>query len=162
LIIVRSMSKHCGVPGLRLGYCYSANDQFLERMRYLLPTWNINTVAEYLLTLLPPTDEAYHVARRRLIDDVQWFYDQLCPMERFYVYPTGANFVLIRVENGMTAHELQMLLLREYRLYVRDCTNKRGMDAYHIRVASQGREKDRRLVDALRELDRRSPAETHS
>jgi len=25
LLIVRSMSKHCGVPGLRLGYCYSAN-----------------------------------------------------------------------------------------------------------------------------------------
>jgi histidinol-phosphate/aromatic aminotransferase/cobyric acid decarboxylase-like protein len=24
LLIVRSMSKHCGVPGLRLGYCYSA------------------------------------------------------------------------------------------------------------------------------------------
>ena len=23
LLIVRSMSKHCGVPGLRLGYCYS-------------------------------------------------------------------------------------------------------------------------------------------
>jgi histidinol-phosphate/aromatic aminotransferase/cobyric acid decarboxylase-like protein len=27
LLIVRSMSKHCGVPGLRLGYCYSANLQ---------------------------------------------------------------------------------------------------------------------------------------
>ncbi len=25
LLLVRSMSKHCGVPGLRLGYCYSGN-----------------------------------------------------------------------------------------------------------------------------------------
>ena len=25
LLMVRSMSKHCGVPGLRLGYCYSGN-----------------------------------------------------------------------------------------------------------------------------------------
>jgi threonine-phosphate decarboxylase len=39
-------------------------------------------------------------------------------------------------------------------MYVRDCTNKLGMDAFHIRVASQGREKDTRLVEALRTLVR--------
>jgi histidinol-phosphate/aromatic aminotransferase/cobyric acid decarboxylase-like protein len=32
---------------------------------------------------------------------------------------------------------------------VRDCSNKIGMDDFHIRVASQGREKDERLVEAL-------------
>jgi len=37
-------------------------------------------------------------------------------------------------------------------MYVRDCSNKLGMDAYHIRVASQGRDKDARLVEALRAL----------
>ena len=33
LLLVRSMSKHCGVPGLRLGYCYSENLYVLNRMR---------------------------------------------------------------------------------------------------------------------------------
>jgi len=32
---------------------------------------------------------------------------------------------------------------------VRDCSNKIGMDDFHIRVASQGAEKDSRLVEAL-------------
>jgi histidinol-phosphate/aromatic aminotransferase/cobyric acid decarboxylase-like protein len=68
------------------------------------------------------------------------------------VYPTGANFLLFEVQNGMTARELQMRLLLEHEMYVRDCTNKLGMDAFHIRVASQGREKDMRLVEALRTL----------
>jgi len=45
LLIVRSMSKHCGVPGLRLGYCYSANLYILNRLRRFLPTWNLNTLA---------------------------------------------------------------------------------------------------------------------
>jgi threonine-phosphate decarboxylase len=52
----------------------------------------------------------------------------------------------------MTAAELQALLLRDHKLYVRDCSNKIGMDQYHIRVASQGRDKDSKLVSALQKL----------
>jgi threonine-phosphate decarboxylase len=152
LLIVRSMSKHCGVPGLRLGYCYSANLYILNRLRRFLPTWNLNTLAQYFLSLLPDGDAAYHKGRKRLIGDVKQLYDDLRTMPQLEVYPTGANFLLFKVQNGMTARELQMRLLVEHEMYVRDCSNKLGMDAFHIRVASQGREKDKRLVEALRTL----------
>ena len=52
----------------------------------------------------------------------------------------------------MTAAKLQERLLKEHGLYVRDCSNKIGMDDFHIRVASQGAEKDARLVEALHTL----------
>jgi len=152
LLIVRSMSKHCGVPGLRLGYCYSANLYILNRLRRFLPTWNLNTLAQYFLSLLPDGDAAYHEGRKRLIGDVKKLYEDLRTMPQLEVYPTGANFLLFKVQNGMTARELQMRLLVEHEMYVRDCSNKLGMDAFHIRVASQGREKDKRLVEALRTL----------
>jgi threonine-phosphate decarboxylase len=152
LLIVRSMSKHCGVPGLRLGYCYSANLYVLNRMRRFVPTWNLNTLAQYFLSLLPGTDTDYHKARMRLISDVDWLYSSLKAMPKLNVYPTGANFVLFQIKNGLTAAELQGLLLREHLLYVRDCSNKVGMDNFHIRVASQGRDKDAKLVQALQSL----------
>lgn len=152
LLIVRSMSKHCGVPGLRLGYCYSANLYILNRLRRFLPTWNLNTLAQYFLSLLPGADDAYHEGRKRLIGDVTHLYNELRTIPRLDVYPTGANFVLFKVQNGMTANELQTRLLAEHEMYVRDCSNKLGMDEFHIRVASQGREKDNRLVEALRRL----------
>jgi threonine-phosphate decarboxylase len=152
LLIVRSMSKHCGVPGLRLGYCYSSNLYVLNRLRRFVPTWNLNTLAQYFLSLLPATDAAYHEGRKCLIADVRSLYDALKSIPRLQVYPTGANFVLFKICNGMTAGELQARLLNDYGMYVRDCSNKLGMDAYHIRVASQGREKDARLVEALRTL----------
>jgi threonine-phosphate decarboxylase len=152
LLIVRSMSKHCGVPGLRLGYCYSANLYILNRLRRFLPTWNLNTLAQYFLSLLPPTDAEYHVARKRLMGDVRVLHDALAALPALDVYPTGANFVLFKITNGTTATALQGHLLEEHRLYVRDCSNKVGMDRFHIRVASQGREKDARLVEALRAL----------
>lgn len=150
LLIVRSMSKHCGVPGLRLGYCYSANLYVLNRLRRFMPTWNLNTLAQYFLSLLPATDTEYHEGRKRLIEDVRHLYRSLKSIPGIDVYPTGANFVLFKICNGMTATELQSRLLSEHGMYVRDCSNKLGMDAYHIRVASQGREKDARLVEALR------------
>ncbi|HEY6441795.1 MAG TPA: histidinol-phosphate transaminase [Candidatus Acidoferrales bacterium] len=154
LLIVRSMSKHCGVPGLRLGYCYSSNLFVLNRLRRFVPTWNLNTLAQYFLSLLPPTDAAYHEGRKRLIADARWLYGNLRTIPQLQVYPTGANFVLFKIENGMTATELQARLLADHQMYVRDCSNKLGMDSFHIRVASQGREKDARLVEALRTLVR--------
>ena len=152
LLIVRSMSKHCGVPGLRLGYAYSGNLYLLNRLRRFVPTWNLNTLAEYFLSLLPHTDAAYQEGRKRLIGDVALLYSSLRSIPGLDVYPTGANFVLFKIETGMTAAELQKRLLIEHKMYVRDCTNKVGMDQFHIRVASQGREKDARLVEALRAL----------
>ena len=152
LLLVRSMSKHCGVPGLRLGYCYSENLYVMNRMRRFIPTWNVNTLAQYFLSLLPPTDADYHEARKRLISDVRCLYNALQAISGIDVYPTGANFVLFKIKGSMTAGELQGLLLREHRMYVRDCSNKIGMDNSHIRVASQGREKDAKLVEALQML----------
>jgi threonine-phosphate decarboxylase len=152
LLIVRSMSKHCGVPGLRLGYCYSGNLHLLNRLRRFIPTWNLNTLAEYFLSLLPPTDAAYHEARTHLMADVRWLYAALQSIRGIDVYPTGATFILFKVTMGMTAGQLQSRLLEQHHMYVRDCSNKVGMDDRHIRVASQGRDKDSRLVEALRAL----------
>jgi histidinol-phosphate/aromatic aminotransferase/cobyric acid decarboxylase-like protein len=149
LLLVRSMSKHCGVPGLRLGYCYSGNLYVLNRLRQYIPTWNVNTLAQYFLSLLPSTNAAYHESRKRLIGDVRWLFNALRAIAGIEVYPTGANFVLFKIKGGMTAAELQGLLLTEHGMYVRDCSNKIGMDNFHIRVASQGREKDSKLVEAL-------------
>jgi threonine-phosphate decarboxylase len=152
LLLVRSMSKHCGVPGLRLGYCYSGNLFILNRLRQYIPTWNVNTLAQYFLSLLPSTDAAYHEGRKRLIADVGWLYNALRAIPGIHVYPTGANFVLFKIKGGMNATELQARLLDEHGMYVRDCSNKIGMDDFHIRVASQGRENDSKLVGALQTL----------
>ncbi|MDR1678822.1 MAG: histidinol-phosphate aminotransferase family protein [Prevotellaceae bacterium] len=154
LMLLRSMSKHCGVPGLRLGYCCSANAGFLAEIRRHIPSWNINTLAEYFLSQLKRSDSVYHHARLRVIADARCLYNELRKIDGIYVYPTGSNFVMIKLLFGMKAAELQQILLEEYYAYVRDCSNKTGLDIYHIRVASQGWKKDKKLIDALRKIIR--------
>jgi len=156
LIIVRSMSKHCGVPGLRLGYCCTANTDFLKKIRAVLPVWNINTLAEYFLSQLKNTDKEYNIARKRVIDDVQDLYQQLKKIDGLEVYPTGSNFIFVKIKWGATAYQVQMQLLEEYGVYVRDCSNKVGLDKYHIRVASQGRKKDKFLIKALADIAKKA------
>ena len=152
LLIVRSMSKNYGVPGLRLGFCYSRNRAMLERLRRLTPTWNLNILAEYFLTLLPGSSAAYRESLAQVNSDVAVLSEALSAIPGISVYPTGSNFVLIRIDGGFTAAELQARLLDDHLMYIRDCSNKVGLDDRHVRVASQGRELDARLVDALREL----------
>jgi threonine-phosphate decarboxylase len=152
VIIVRSMSKHCGVPGLRLGYCCTANQDLLKRLRQLTPVWNVNTLAEYFISQLGDTDEEYQIARLKVIRDIRFLYSELKDIKGFFTYPTGSNFVLIKIECGLTATDLQHILLEDYHLYVRDCSNKAGMDNCHIRVASQGKRKDKFLIAALKEI----------
>ena len=152
LLIVRSMSKHYGVPGLRLGFCFSRNRAMLERLRRLVPTWHLNILAEYFLTLLPATDAAYRESLQRVTADVGRLRDELSTIPGLFVYPTGSNFVLFRIEGETTAAELQARLLADHLMYVRDCSNKVGMDDRHVRVASLGLAADTRLVAALRGL----------
>ncbi|MFO7869672.1 MAG: histidinol-phosphate transaminase [Bacteroidales bacterium] len=154
VIIIRSMSKHCGIPGLRLGYCCSSRSDIIARMKKMVPLWNINTLAEYFITLLVQTNDMYHAMRKRVIAEVADLYCDLQKIRGFYVYKTGCNFVMIKIECGLTAFELQKKLLEDYWIYVRDCTNKIGLDAYHIRVSSQGKAKDALLIDALSSISK--------
>ncbi|WP_297096847.1 histidinol-phosphate transaminase [uncultured Draconibacterium sp.] len=152
LIIVRSMSKHCGVPGLRLGYCCTANQEYLKQIRNALPVWNINTLAEYFLTQLKDTDVEYHNARKHVISDVRELHEALCKIDGYEVYPSNSNFILLKVKFAMSAYDLQMKLLQDFGVYVRDCSNKIGLDDKHIRIASKGRDKDQLLIHALKEV----------
>ncbi len=152
LLVIRSMSKHCGVPGLRLGYAASDNVEIIQGLRSYMAVWNVNTLAEYFLSLLASTARQYESARRKVIADTQSLVRELSKVSALKVYPTGASFILVRVPDGVTAREVQLELLREHRMYVRDCANKEGMDSQHLRIASQGRMKDRKLVTVLRKM----------
>jgi len=152
LMIIRSMSKHCGVPGLRLGYCCTSNHDFLSNMKKFLPVWNINTMAEYFLKQLKDSDESYREARLKVIEDTRYLYSELSKIDGFFVYPTGSNFLMIKCKCGLNATELQEILLEDHFAYVRDCSNKVGLDKYHIRVASQGKRKDKILIKALKDI----------
>lgn len=47
LVVIKSLSKSHGIPGLRLGIAVSGDHKLMDELQQKLPVWNINSLAEY-------------------------------------------------------------------------------------------------------------------
>lgn len=52
LVVIKSLSKSHGIPGLRLGIAVSGDHKLMDELQQKLPVWNINSLAEYYLQIL--------------------------------------------------------------------------------------------------------------
>ena len=51
IVILTSLGKGLGVPGLRLGYLYTSNAELRQQFQDFMPIWGVNALAEYFLEL---------------------------------------------------------------------------------------------------------------
>lgn len=84
LIIVKSISKSYGVPGLRLGILACGDIELIERIRKDLPIWNINSFAEFYMQIFGKYESDYKKACGRFISERKRFYQNLQRVD-FYV-----------------------------------------------------------------------------
>jgi histidinol-phosphate aminotransferase len=147
LIIVRSLTKLWSLAGIRAGYAL-APAEMVEQLAANRQPWSVNTLACAALTTCATdrdtpkrvvTEVAF--AREELADALQ-----LLPGVR--VWPSQANFLLLRVPDGAGLVEA----LRERRIAVRSAASFPGLDKRHIRIAVRTREDNALLVNALTEI----------
>jgi histidinol-phosphate/aromatic aminotransferase/cobyric acid decarboxylase-like protein len=152
LIVVNSLSKNYGIAGLRLGYAVmSAQRAKALRDRSL---WNLNALAEWFTGLLCDGEfqRAYESSRCRYVRDTRTLFSELDTLPGARAYPSAANFALLELDR--TAAEVTSALLARHGVYVRDCTDKRGLEGGHryIRVAARSQHENRRIIEALRDV----------
>jgi len=150
LVVVKSMSKDFGIAGIRAGYAV----MHPERISALLADgflWNSNGLAEYFFRLYCRDDFVgeYDVVRKQYILETQLFYHQLAKVPGVRVFPSMANFALVEMPPGVTADEVTQHLLIRHGVYVRTCSDKRGLEGEFLRVASRGLRDNQRIIDAL-------------
>ncbi|GAG77660.1 unnamed protein product, partial [marine sediment metagenome] len=100
LILIRSLSKEFGVPGLRLGYIASANEALVQQMRKYCPIWNINSLAEAFLEILPRYQSDYVDSLELIRRDRDSLYEKILPVPYLNVYKPAANYVFAQVQGG--------------------------------------------------------------
>jgi threonine-phosphate decarboxylase len=66
-------------------------------------------------------------------------------------WPSAANYILVGIENGLTASALRARLLSS-RILIRDCSNFLGLDERFFRVAVRTGGENRGLLAALEEV----------
>ena len=71
MIVLRSLGKNFGLHGIRFGYMV-ANPALAGRVRSMLPKWNLNSFAEYVVFMLqgarPRVPESLTQVRRDRLD----------------------------------------------------------------------------------------------
>lgn len=151
LVIIKSMSKCYGVPGLRLGHAVSSNQAVISDIRAQLPIWNINSLAQFFLELLGHYLQQYKESCLRVRDATQMLYRDLCRIPNLYPYPSQGNFILCRVDNGTDATALSSHLFDEHKILVNNRSGKSGLDHRFFRVATRTTEENQYLVSALKQ-----------
>jgi histidinol-phosphate/aromatic aminotransferase/cobyric acid decarboxylase-like protein len=153
LVVMKSISKSYGVPGVRLGIMASADIELINRMRKDVAIWNINSFAEYYLQIYGKYTNSYTKACQLFIAERKRFLTLLQQVEFLHVLPSQANFVLCKVTSKYSSTELTQLLLSRYNILVKDCNTKNGLEGRNlIRIAIRNSEDNDALVRALREL----------
>jgi histidinol-phosphate/aromatic aminotransferase/cobyric acid decarboxylase-like protein len=152
VVVVKSLSKTLGVPGLRLGCVFTVDAEYGLRIRDELPMWNVNSLAEHFLEIILKYPQDLKDSISQTVVDRESFaamLRQLDIVER--VYESGANFLLLALSLAtQPARQLADELLASDNLYVKDVSSKFADGRVYWRLAVRTREENHRLCAALR------------
>ena len=151
LIVIKSISKSYGVPGLRLGVLATSNKEYKEIISKNMPIWNINSFAEYFLQIINIYKKEYSLACQKIKDERKRFYNELIKIKELEVYPSEANYFMCRLNKG-TSLSLASYLLEEKKILIKTLNNKNGFDnKEYIRIAIKSTEENNYLIEVIKE-----------
>ena len=155
LIVMKSISKSFGVPGIRLGILASADKQLIACMKKQVSIWNLNAFAEFFMQIYNKYEKDYKTACGKFIKERADFEQQLRSISFLRVMPSQANYFLCEILPPRTANEVVLYMLKHHNILTRDCSNKPGLDGrQYMRIAVRNHEDNTRLIEGLRELDK--------
>ena len=153
LVVLKSISKSYGVPGLRLGILASGDEGLIQFIRRDVAIWNINSFAEFYMQIFNKYEFLYHEACNKFQQERTRFRKCLEAIPYLRVIPSQANYFMCQVSGKFTGTSLTQALLEQHGILIKDCQNKQGMQGMnYVRIAIRNQADNDRLVDAFMQL----------
>lgn len=149
-VVLRSMTKFFGIPGLRLGYAIG-NSTLTEQLDAMGGPWSVNTLAQAAGTAALKDSEFNQRTLEFIRKERRDLFQKLEQFSQLRVYPSNVNYLLIEIKDGMTARELRERLVHQ-RILIRDCSNFMGLSERFFRVAIKTAEENQRLLDCIKRI----------
>ena len=153
VIVLKSLGKNFGLHGIRFGY-QVANPALTRKIAGALPKWNLNSLAEAVIFMLAEHRAEYTESLKRLALDRFMMHSQLTRFPELTVYPSQANFLLVKLPATVDGADFCGYLLEEHHLLTRQCGNKIGLTSQFMRFGVRPDTEVDRLVQGLRGVDR--------
>jgi len=151
MVVIKSISKSYGVPGIRLGVVATDDKGLLKEINGKLSIWNINSFGEFFLQNFGKYEKDYFAACKVIIAERNRFTKELSKIPFLRVLPTQPNYLLCEVTGDLTATQLTEKLLVDQNLFIKDCTGKTGFDGKEfVRIAIRNKKDNNELIQALK------------
>lgn len=147
LLVLRSLSKFYGLPGVRIG-ALAAGPDWMARLRRRREPWSLSVLAEAAL-LAALDDEDFPRRTREFMDaEREWVGDQMAEMPGVELAPSATNFLFARIDRR--ADDVFSFFLAR-RIMLNSCTGVPGVEGEAIRWAVRTRAENERFVAVAKE-----------
>jgi threonine-phosphate decarboxylase len=137
VMVLLSISKIFGIPGLRIGFII-ANNHYILQLRHDLLPWSVNSLAHEAVRFLSGHKDLIETfiqkSRMDLARQRQQFYEAFRTAPEFKIYRSQTPFVLIRLPAHLPAGTAWERLAEE-KVLIRNCANFEGLSDKFIRVS---------------------------
>lgn len=152
LIVVKSISKSYGVPGLRLGILASGDTALIEWLKQQMAIWNINSFGEFYMQIAEKYQKDYAYALSQFRTAREILVAELHTIPWLHPLPTQANYVTCELKNGITAKWLTRQLLVQDNLLIKNLSDKMKNGREYVRLAVRSDADNKKLLAALRHI----------
>ena len=156
VIVIKSISKSYGVPGIRLGVLVSGDESLIEKIQKNTSIWNINSFAEFFLQIFDKYKKFYGSACDKIAEERARFSSELSKIPGVKVYESQANYLLCKLSGEaekIGSLGLAEKLLDGYNILIKDLSSKKGFEkGQFIRLAVRNCQDNDRLIFALKEI----------
>lgn len=151
LLVLRSLTKFFGLPGLRIGYL-AGDKNLIRKIGLFEPTWSVNGLAQRIIGA-GLFDGGYIKRSADYIKKERDFlFHGLQEIAGIYPYLPSANFIFCKILNkSLSAGSLSMKLLKTG-ILIRDCSNFKGLGNRFFRVAVKKRQDNLYLLACLKKV----------
>lgn len=149
LVVIKSISKSYGIPGLRLGVLATSNKDLLDQIKRRLAIWNINSYGEYFLQIANLYKKDYISACDMIACERERFISDLRMLRDIIVYNSEANYFMCNF-GEFNSTELAIELLNNYNIFIKDLRTKSAFEGENfVRLAVRTTEENRILTKTL-------------
>ena len=149
VLILHSMTKQFGVPGLRIGGV-SGNSRLIKQLGLFRMPWSVNALAIEAGKFLLANRDLYRFDAAGLIAERERVAAEFSRTGLIEVWPSDSNMLLSRLRMGK-ASALKDFLAVEKGMLIRDASNFTGLDDGCFRIAVQSQEADNLLIEGIKE-----------
>lgn len=133
LLVLRTVSKS-GLAGARLGYL-CGSPAWLTELDKVRPPYNINAFTQCAVAFALAHQDVLEAQAAALRDERAKLFDALAALDRVRPYPSDANFILFRIEDGDAAAATRVFeALKRRQVLIKDLSRMHPLCANALRV----------------------------